>query len=389
MTRLLLVAAAVATLAGVQLTAQDFQYCADVNEDGTLNVSDMVFMIETYRGNQVLPPGRGDIDLRQDYNLGDLRYLIGHLFQGYPEGGCPPFDPYVLNQTDDTIHVATAQVPAGDGVFSIPVVLVAGEPVCDLLFPFKLVAPPGDYHLYEIEIGGSIPSSIAVADFDDTSGVFIFDALMETLPAGPTLLMIAKFQYYNSDGGTATIDTTTPREHTFLNYVYGDINTANYNDLTIGIPTLSTMSGPGFPVMSVEPDTLFFETLVDYPNPEPQQFTVLSDGDQFDWWLSSPDWIETDADYGVSGQSVSVTPNITGMPVGIHYADIWIYSTGALNSPQRVVARVKLKSQYDSMDANCDGMYNVTDLVIQINYIFGTGEIPCDPCTGEPRAKRK
>ena len=67
----------VTVLAATPAAAQTFLECADVSQDGALNVVDMITMIEEHRGGEPLPEGTGDIDFRQGYNLGDLRYLVG------------------------------------------------------------------------------------------------------------------------------------------------------------------------------------------------------------------------------------------------------------------------------------------------------------------------
>lgn len=368
-------------------SGQDFSYCADLNGDGEINLNDPIYMIEEHRGILTLPPDKGDLDFRDGYNMGDLRYLLSYLFQGYPEGACPPFPPYTLETGDDSLYFPAATVLAGSGTIALSIVLVNQNPVSDILIPFKLSDFPGTATVLSVEVGNDIPQAIAVGSNDDTSGVVIFSALLDELEPGLHLLANIEIAYNSAGGGELSLETYVPREHTFLNYVYGELDNNNYADLTIGIPTIASISGPGFPMMSVEPDTLFFETLVDYPDPEPQQFTVSSDGDQFLWWAATEDWISLDKEVGQSGESVSVTPNITELSVGVHYGNIWINSSYALGSPKRIVVKLLLKSQYPAFDANCDGIFNISDVVLQIQYMFGSGQIPCDPCTGEPLKK--
>jgi hypothetical protein len=178
------------------------------------------------------------------------------------------------------------------------------------------------------------------------------------------------------------MDTVTIRPHTFLNYVYGD-----RPGLAIGIPKVVIAEASTFPEMIVEPDTLFFEVFVGNLNPGPQQFSIQSNGKLFNWTLTKPSWIGVDAISGVSGQNVSVTPNMAGLSIGVHYGDIMIFATGTLGSPQKVVVRLRIKPQFVSLDANCDGAFNISDIVAEINYIFGGGSL-CNPCTGEwPKGK--
>ena len=80
---------------------------------------------------------------------------------------------------------------------------------------------------------------------------------------------------------------------------------------------------------------------------------------------------------------MTVTVDIAGLGVGTYYGDIVIFSTGALGSPLTLTVAVELKQQFPAFDANCDGIYTVSDIIVQINYMFKSGTIPCNPCTGE------
>ena len=170
-----------------------------------------------------------------------------------------------------------------------------------------------------------------------------------------------------------------------MNYLYGDYSTCNYFALTIAVPKVVVTASPGYPTISVTPDSLF-SGAGRFTDPDPQSFTVVSSGVSFDWNLTKPTWVTVSPTSGISGQSVDVTPNISGLTAGIHYGDILVYSTGAVSSPKKVTVKLTLKQQYPSLDANCDGIYNISDIVVQIDYIFGNGQI-CDPCSGLPVKK--
>jgi hypothetical protein len=209
-----------------------------------------------------------------------------------------------------------------------------------------------------------------------SSGVIAFSIIghENDLVPGINLLALAFFHYNSSPGGTVSLDTITLRPHTFLNYVYGYY--------VIGIPKVVVAAASTFPDMIVQPDTLVFETLAGYPNPDYQQFSIQSSGAAFNWTLTSPSWVNVDFQSGVSGQIVNVTPDIVGLSVGVYYGDIIISSIGALGSPKKVVVKLTLRQQFLSLDANCDGAFNIADIVVQINYLFKGGKV-CNPCTGE------
>ena len=84
------------------------QNCADVNGSGTVNVGDVVYMLNEHIGGPSLAPGAGDFDFRQGYNTGDPRFLIEYIFSGGAAPGCPPFNPYTLTITNDTIFLPAA-----------------------------------------------------------------------------------------------------------------------------------------------------------------------------------------------------------------------------------------------------------------------------------------
>lgn len=390
MNRVALVLLSIALLWGGQAFCQGFDYCADVNEDGQTNVGDLATMLDSHMGGPALPSGRGDIDFREGINLGDIRYFSGWLFLGWSEGGCPPFDPYPLETTDDSLFLPARQIDPGAGDFSLQVVLINHEPVTDLLIPFEITGVTGDYTVTGIDLGSSVPDAISVTSMLGAAGTILFSTVSEAMGTGTNLIATVHVHYENSTGGTIWLASTTPDPTTFVHYMYGPFGFGiPYDSLTIAKPHELTVFEPGFPSMELTPDSLYFETLVGYPDPDPQQFSVLSSGAPFNWYAtSSQTWAEADPTLGASGDIVTVTPHISGLGVGVHTADIVVYSTEALNSPQTVKVVVYLKPQYPSLDANCDGIFNITDIVTELNYIFGGGVIPCDPCTGEPTMRK-
>ncbi|MCX6832068.1 MAG: hypothetical protein NT028_08040 [candidate division Zixibacteria bacterium] len=360
------------------------QGCADVNGDGHTNISDMVYMMNEHLGGVPIPTGKGDIDYRQGYNAGDIRFLIDYIFSGGSTPGCPPFPSYSLVNTDDSLILPSYVVPAGSGQFVLPIYVINHAKVSDMVMPMQVNGLGSTVFFDSLQIESSLYSSgFARKSVSGSTGVIAFSVIGHTndIASGINLLALAFFHYTSSPGGTVSMDTVTIRPHTFLNYVYGP-------SFAVGIPRVVVAAASTFPEMIVEPDTLIFETLVGYPNPDPQQFSIQSSGEPFNWTLTPPPWVSVDATSGVSGQNVSVTPNTAGLSVGVYYGDIVIFSTGALGTPQKVVVKLTLKQQFLSLDANCDGVFNLADIVAEINYIFRGGNL-CNPCTGEwPKGKQ-
>jgi hypothetical protein len=227
-------------------------------------------------------------------------------------------------------------------------------------------------------------SAIRAKSASGSTGVIAFSIIDHDsdFAPGANRLALAFFHYTSSPGGTVSMDTVTTDPHTFLNYVYGP-------SYAVGIPKVVLAAATTFPEMILQPDTLIFKAVAGYPNPNPQQFSILSSGESFSWTLSPPppSWIGVDAASGASGGTVSVSPNTAGLSAGVHYGDVSVFSIGAQSSPQKVVVKLILEQQFLSLDANCDGAYNIADIVAQINYLFRGGSL-CNPCTGEwPKGK--
>jgi hypothetical protein len=362
------------------------QNCADVNNSGTTNLSDIVYMMAEHVGGAPIPVGKGDIDYRQGYNAGDARFLIEYIFNGGSAPGCPPFPAYSLVNTDDTLLLPSYIVPAGSGEFVLPIYFINHAKVSDMVLPMQVNGLGSDVFFDSLQFGSfwsTAPLSFAGAkSANGSTGVVAFASILRTydMAVGVNLLALAFFHYTSSPGGAISMDTVAVGPHTFLNYVYGP-------SLAIGIPKVVVAAGSTYPEMIVQPDSLFYEIVIGSPDPSPQQFSIQSSGEPFEWTLSKPSWIGVDATAGISGQTVSVTPNATGLSIGVHYGDIIVMSTGAIGPPQKVVVKLKIKQQFSSLDANCDGTYNIADVVAQIVYIFGQGTL-CNPCTGEWPVKK-
>jgi hypothetical protein len=360
------------------------QNCADINGDGHVDIADMAYMLSEHFGGSPIPTGKGDIDYRQGYNAGDIRFLIDYIFSGGPAPGCPPFPSYSLVNTNDSLILPSYVVPAGSGQFVLPIYLINHAKVSDIVLPMQVNGLGSTVFFDSLRIESSLYSSgFARKSVSGSTGVIAFSVIGHTndIASGINLVALAFFHYASSPGGTISMDTVTIRPHTFLNYVYGP-------SYAVGIPKVVVTAASTFPQMIVQPDTLIFEAIAGYPNPDAQQFSILSSGEPFNWTLTPPSWVSVDVTSGVSGQNISVTPNTAGLSVGVYYGDIIVFSAWALGSPQKVVVKLTLEQQFLSLDANCDGVFNLADIVAEINYIFRGGSL-CNPCTGEwPKGKQ-
>ncbi len=378
MKHVLLCLAAVIAFILCPMTVSAYNPCADINEDGNVNVADVVYLFEWYSYGPPPPDGTGDIDYRQNHNLGDFHYMATYLFQGSPEGGCPPFPAYDLLPTDDTLLLPAGEIPAGSGTVSYPVTLVNRDTVQELMLPIVLngldsTTTSIEFEPVSLQLYAQVkPMAALKLQIISTSL-----SIGGTIPPGINTLGFLLITYNQPTAAPFEVDTTSFGDPRFLQYVYGRML-----DYEIGVPTVITTEFSPYPVMSVEPDSLFFSTLTSIPITEPDTFTVVSSDTPFLWSLTHSEWLEVVPTEGLSGQKVAVRPVISGLSVGFHYGTISVTSYDAVGSPQNVIVELELKQTYPSFDANCDGQFDVDDIVVLVMYVFGGGDPPCDPCAG-------
>ena len=359
-------------------TAFAYNVCADVTQDESVNLGDFVYMLDAYRHGPSLPDGRGDIDYRQNHNLGDLRYLSNYIFSGCPEGSCPPFDPYDILPTNDSLIIPTGEIPAGSGTISFPITIINRGSVFDLMLP--IVVNDLDSTIAQINFVPFDLQPITIVEPFGALELLIISSgliLQDCIEPGINTLGMLEITYDASPGMTFTVDTTSFGGPRFLHHVYGDLS---YEE--IGVPIVITTDVSPYGNMSVEPESLFFSTLTSIPITEPDTFTVETDGNPFSWTLTHPDWLEVIPTEGISGQKVTVLPLTSGLQVGFHYGTITVTSYDAVGSPQDVIVELELKQTYPSFDANCDGSFDIDDIVLLVMYMFAGGDPPCDPCVG-------
>ena len=370
--------AALAAFCLVPAVASAINPCADVDQTGSVDISAMVYMIEVYRGGPALPDGTGDIDYRQGYNLGDLSYFCNYIFAGGDEGGCPPFDGYDILPTIDTLILPEGDIPAGTGTIGFPIVLVNKDTIFDYILPLTVSGlDPANTNI------DFVPSDLMDNTLVDPTGDLELQIISPRIipdnyiVPGMNTLGTLEITYISAPAQSFSVDTTSYEGSRFMHHVYGEILAEE-----IGMFTVITSAVSPYANMSVEPESLFFSTLTSIPITEPETFTVESDGEIFPWTLDHIEWLDVTPISGISGQTVTVLPQIAGLPVGTHYGTIIVSSDDALGSPKEVIVELKLRQTYPSFDANCDGAFDIDDVVVLILYIFG-GDAPCDPCAGE------
>ena len=79
-----------AAVASISILADPF-ILGDVNEDGIIDIGDVVFLITyLYKGGPAPDPVRaGDVNCDDIVDIGDVVYLVSYLYKGGPPPGCP------------------------------------------------------------------------------------------------------------------------------------------------------------------------------------------------------------------------------------------------------------------------------------------------------------
>jgi hypothetical protein len=370
------------------IQAQTFDYCADLNADSSLNIADLTYWLRVFQGAEVMPPGKGDIDFRQGQTLGDYRYFVGYIFTGYPKGGCPPFSDYETQTTSDSIIFPIVSIPNGDGELSAPIAFINHMEVTDILVPFLVTGLGTNVTLDSI----SSPldqgtSTLTVMNTTTDQGLFLYTSLQGSLSPGRRVIARAHFSYQASSGGTLILSDDVPSAMVNLSYVYGDVGTSKYDDLEVGVPTMLISSEVPFsiPTMSATPDTLEFSYTDGDPDPAPQYIHVASNGASFDWTAQpTTSRYRVSSTTGVSGDSIRIEPRASTFNFGTTYNVLEIRSAGSVNSPVGIVLKMHVRPTYSANDADCDGDFDITDLIILVNYLFRKGNEPCDPFTTGP-----
>nr|NIT55251.1 hypothetical protein [Fodinibius sp.]NIW43588.1 hypothetical protein [Gammaproteobacteria bacterium]NIY23835.1 hypothetical protein [Fodinibius sp.] len=146
--------------------------CGDANDDGKLDVSDALWILNYSAGGPPPMPQVlcGDANGNGFVNLADFVYIIDYIFIGSPapgdcSGGCDPFTGPGDGTYDfgpgipDTIEVVSVQVdpsPTEDIVFSVPVHIVNDEDISALSLGFYYDSD--DIEMDSISLTGGVAS---------------------------------------------------------------------------------------------------------------------------------------------------------------------------------------------------------------------------------------
>lgn len=186
------------------------QVCGDLNGDNVIDLVDLVYMLNEHTGGPAIPSGKGDIDFRQDYNVGDTRFLLDYLFGGGGVPGCPPFSPYTLASSNDSLFLPSYLVPAGSGQFVLPIFMLNHADVADMVLPFTITGMGATVFLDSLRLSSTIMShGIGAKQVSGSSGVIAFSlaySWSEVFTPGLNLLAEAYLHYTSSPGGVISME---------------------------------------------------------------------------------------------------------------------------------------------------------------------------------------
>jgi hypothetical protein len=142
------------------------QLCGDCNEDGMINVVDIVYLMNyCFLGGP--PPGNLDSAETDGYeflNIRDAVYLVNYLFwEGPPPTNCPATNPeYQCNlEPVDTIKIPPTTLLAGDSLISVPILYKNSKPIRGIALPLKVNVGEQIPHIDSVVLGTRIPPGIS------------------------------------------------------------------------------------------------------------------------------------------------------------------------------------------------------------------------------------
>lgn len=365
------------------------QACGDTNDDGTINITDLVMILEHIIGqpNPAFNVAAADCDGITGVTISDAERLTAFLYRG--------------ESLDCNVAGSYGFLPANDDTIFIPRLLDIpdGTDKVFLMIYARLATPASGVYLPLItpgSIGNSVfhfvrdwPSNIGLQGgsqlLPDTIATFGFD-LIGNLPFSG-LVNIAMLEYGRSSPGLGDIaPEATDRG--------GDWQIAVLRDGDLYRPIISYYDAalPSGVAVSMTPQNLYFTTAVDsiVTDTVIVGFEVLGPTGANIELDRSETWIILDDFDGSpplpaynSPAAVPISVDATGMGVGDYTGWVYVYYKGydnwdnlidSLQVTLSVTSDVIL--QFPPGDLNCDGTVDVGDLMYFVNYLFINGPAP-------------
>ena len=403
-------------------TASATDLCADLNGDGIIDIVDIVIMAQehtsSWGGYPALPAGKGDIDYRAGYNMGDTHYLCDYLFRGGPVGSCPPFPAYTLVSTTDILYMPKVLFGSGSGSMALPIIWSHQGWISDFLLPISISGLGPNVVVDSLAKGACLYHDYPFsANRHSWPLAYIFwSHISEGSQLAPGVDTVATlYIHYNSaQGEFLAVDADQIGPHTFLNYVTAQSASENYADMIVGIPHVSShWTIPRYSAImrpdpqyvyymySINPiiDTVYFGEFPDGHTAADVNLATVQIG------TITPTSVSVQpASHGFAGDVVMATFPLADYiaPLGALYDETphlftvtWDYADGTPASMEGAVLVIGKSSLNPSQfltppdvvvlpgDVNFDGGIDISDAVSMIGFIFGGGPMPENPLNGD------
>jgi hypothetical protein len=142
------------------------QLCGDCNEDGIINVVDIIYLMNyCFLGGP--PPGNLDSAETDGYeflNIRDAVYLVNYLFwEGPTPTNCPATNPEYQSSLEpaDTIIIPPTTLPEGQTLISVPIWYKNSKPIRGIALPLKVNVGEQIPHIDSVVLGTRIPHGIS------------------------------------------------------------------------------------------------------------------------------------------------------------------------------------------------------------------------------------
>jgi len=356
------------------------QTCGDVNDDETTNILDLVRIMDYIAFEEAQPPfieENADCDGIAGITISDVVRHANYLFHGGMLD-CEDTGTYTFHiSTDDTVFFPSMLfIPDGINSVSLPVITSFQEDVEGVYFPYHYYMLDTDT-LFEYSSTTFYESTLlAERTLEADTGLLYGAHLYAEFPSGQ--LEFAYLNYTRTGPGEGMIAPELVDRNSLWR-----VCIERNNELYI--PVIKYYSVP------LPPDTLYIaDTSLSFSimagnNPiDSFVMEITSSGNPVSFNLqTTEDWI-TLGDFPVSG---SVTPDNAIIKIdsdelveGEYFGQIEVVDVDAEVivpiSTIDVYLSVTAPIIYPGGDLNCDGLVNVIDVWILINYLFKGGPEP-------------
>jgi hypothetical protein len=365
------------------------QVCGDVNGDEQVNISDMIYLFEYMMGRAPAPvyPSMADCDDHYGITIADVYRLHSYYFS-MPPGDPPDCSPALsygyAPAPNDTVFIPRVYgIPeSADSVF-VPIMTSFESNTAGFFLPLNMPWVADDAfqldHMYVHNFGYQSPVFIA-GDFpaEDTT-IFEGTAVAGEFSGIRNVFMGAVYER----GAPGPADITVEPADNLLGRPFAILK----DDGDLYTPVIEYFDVITSFLQASAYDLTFTALAGDIPPDLYWDVDLTSSGAPINWEAEvSDEWIVLDFMTGTTPSTirVMVAPG-EELPAGIHNGTIVINDAdNPYNFPLEINVELTLQRTFPSMDANCDGKFNITDVAYILDYMFGIppGPPPCDPCTG-------